>query len=265
MMISVYSTGWDLLKHSFDYKGAIANWLTFSDEISIAVGTSTDGTFEALEAHVQDNNLPVSLIRTSFDFASDPFAYGKTENAALQNCKGELLIQMNGDERGRMDRDILDMLGLKMIADPRIGAFFCPVINLYGSRDKYLDIGYKWRIHRPGFFRGAVNFGIKPDGRPDYSKTSTDELIDRNGNLAPTVNLLPDLSIENMRAYVARGMPMAYHLGYVDFKERLDRSIWWKQYWTRVTGDENAHPTSIEEIAARETKPHGLPLWEEST
>lgn len=264
MMTSVYSPLWNAIAMKLDFKAAIANWLTFADEISIAVNTSTDSTWEALDTYVTETGLPVVLTKTEFDLMADPFAYGKIENTALQRCTGEILIQQNMDERMRVDRDILDMIGLKLIATPNVGALFVPNIDLYGSREMYLPPrAAKWYIHKPGFFRGAVNFGLKADGRPDYNKTSTDELIDRNGNLVPTVPLLEDLSIEALRAYVARGMPLVYHLGYVDFKERLDRSIWWKARWEKVTGDENAHPTTIEEIAARETKTHGLPLWEE--
>lgn len=260
--ISVYSTAWNINKHHFDYRGALDNWSTFSDQISIAVGTSEDDTYEALESYAHEKGYHVSLIKTDFDFENDPFAYGKTENAALQNCDGELRVQQNLDERMRVSKDMLHNLNEVFLYNPTIGAFFVPVINLYGGYDRYLDISRKWYIHRSGYSRGPVNFGLKPDGKPDYNKTSTDELIDRHGNLAPTVPLLNDLSIESVRSYVAKGMPITYHLGYVDFKERLDRSIWWKKYWETVTGDPNQHPTSIEEIAARETKVHNLPLWE---
>lgn len=264
MMTSVYSSFWNAIRHSFDYKAAIANWLTFADEISIAVNTSTDGTWEALDTYVTESGLPVVLTKTDYDLMSDPFAYGKIENTALQRCTGDILIQQNGDERMRVDRDILDMIGLKLIATPAVGALFVPTMDLYGSKHRYVNLGKKWYIHKPGFFRGAVTFGIKADGRPDYNKTSTDELIDRNGNLVPTVDLLPDMTIETLRPYVARGMPLVYHLGYLDFKERIDRSLWWKDFWVRATGgDENKHPTSIEEIAARETKEHQIPLWDE--
>lgn len=263
MKISIYSTLWNLKSHpnSFDVKGALSNWSFYADEISVACGD--DYSRDRIERVAQENGYPVKTIRTDFDFSADPFAYGKTENAALQNCSGDLLWQQNFDERCRANKDVLLELGERLLVSPVIGAFFVPVINLYGSYGRYIDIGRKWYLSKPGYQRGPVNFGIKADGHPDYHKTSTDELIDRNGNLAPTYPLIDDLSIESLRAYVARGLPITYHLGYVDFKERLDRSLWWKSFWERATaGDENQHPTSVEEIAARETKEHGLPLWE---
>jgi hypothetical protein len=260
--ISIYSTLFRLEANpaAFDIPGALANWAFYADEISIACGD--EYSRDAVERVAQEHGYPVKAIRTNFDFSEDPFAYGKTENAAMQNCSGDLLFQQNFDERCRADRRVLEHLSDILAHNPNIGSFFTPVVNLYGSYDRMLDVGRKWYVHKSGYQRGPVNFGLKADGRPDYNKTSTDELIDNDGNLVPTYPLIDDLSIDSLRAYVARGMPITYHLGYVDFKERLERSLWWKAYWTNVTGDENKHPTSVEEIAARETKIHGLPLWE---
>lgn len=262
MNISIYSTAWNIIKHKFDYKGALDNWAYYANNISIAVGTSDDGTYEALESYAKEKGYPVSLIRTEFDFSTDPFAYGKTENAALQNCTGGILIQQNLDERLSGDKNVINQIGEHLYRTPFLDSYYVPVVNLYGSYDKYLDIAGKWYIHKRGFFRGAVKFGIKPDGKPDYNKTSTDELIDAEGNLTKTMPLMQDVDIDLLQKYAKNGMPVIFHLGYVDFKERLDRSIWWKKYWEVATGgDTNKHPTSIEEIANRETKYHGLVMW----
>jgi hypothetical protein len=103
---------------------------------------------------------------------------------------------------------------------------------------------------------------LKADGRPDYNKTSTDELIDGTGNLVPTEALIRDLSLPSLQLYVADGWPITYHLGYLNLADRLDRSVWWKAFWEKATGgDTNKHPTSMAELAARETVVHGLPLW----
>lgn len=262
MKVSTYSTFWNAIRLKLDFKGALDNWATFSDEIVIAVGDSKDDTYNALNFYALEQNYPVRLIRTHFDFENDPFAYGKTENAALQGCTGDLMIQQNGDERMLITREKLNELEWQLKCRPDISALFVPTIDLYGSKERYLNIGRKWYIHRPGLYRGPAKIGIKPDGKPDYNKTSTDELLDFMGNLVPTLTLLEDLSIESVRAYVAAGGPISFHLGFLDFKDRLDRSIWWKQFWEKATGgDSNTHPTSIEEMAAKEAKEHGLPLW----
>lgn len=262
MKISVYSTAWSILKYHFDYKSALDNWSTFSDEISIAVGTSADDTYNAIGSYAFEQGYRVRLIRTAYDFDNDPYAYGKTINAALQNCTGDIMVQQDLDERMLVTREKLNQLHHTLLCRWDINAFFVPTIDLYGSKEKYLNIGRKWYVHGPNLFRGPARTGIKADGRPDYNKTSTDELLDVTGNLAPTASLLDDLSIESLRIYVAGGGPLVYHLGYLDFKERLDRSLWWKNFWEKATnGDKNTHPTSVEEMAAKESKEHGLPLW----
>lgn len=260
MKVSIYSTCWGLEQREFDVEGALDNWAVYADEISIAVG---DGySAERINDHVGGRGYPVVLTHTSFDFASDPFAYGKTENAALQACTGDLLIQQNLDERLLVRPARLAELNAILQRDPSVSAFFVPTIDLYGSHQTYLKIGRKWYVHGRGLYRGSLQSAIKADGRPDYNKTSTDELLTVVGGLASTASLLNDLSIEAVRRYVEDGWPISFHLGYVDFAERLDRSVWWKSYWERATGgDQNTHPTTIAEMAAKETREHGLPLW----
>jgi hypothetical protein len=204
----------------------------------------------------------VSLIKTDFSY-DDPFCYGKIENAALQNCMGDILIQQNMDERFRCDFNVLKLLGTKLLREEFIDSYFVPTIDLYGSKESYLPpCKGKWYIHKRGLYRGAVSFGIKADGRPDYNKTSTDELIDKNGNLCRTMPLTSDFSIEGIRTYVKNGMPIIYHVGYLNLNDKLERSIWWKEYWNKATGgDDNQHPTNIEELAKKKSELHGLPLW----
>ena len=277
--ISIYSSAWSCAPgqpahRSFDVPGALANWAYYADDISIAVPESDDATAAYITECATAGGYPVSLVRTSFDFATDSFAYGKTENAALQNCKGNVFVQQNLDERLGGDKQVILDLGEHMNRTLFIDAYYVPVVNLYGSLDKYLDVAGKWYIHKTGnalgrFRRGIpVHFGIKPDGKPDYNVTSTDELIDVDGKLARWLPLLRPAgqqpTIDELKPYLKVGMPVVYHLGYLSLKDRLDRSLWWKQYWEMATnGDKNQHPTSIEELANRETKEHGLPqpLW----
>jgi hypothetical protein len=75
--------------------------------------------------------------------------------------------------------------------------------------------------------------------------------------------LIDDYSIEKIREYVNQGYPISYHLGYLNLKDRAERAKWWKDFWIRATnGDSNTHITDVNELLKRETKKHGLPLWE---
>lgn len=263
MRIGVYSTFWNALKHSFDYKSALDNWSSFSDEISIAVGISEDDTYGALEAYAKERGYPVTLTRTAFDFANDPFAYGKTENAALQACTGDVLVQQNGDEKMLVKRERLEEMGQYLHRDLHTRAFWVPTIDLYGTPERCLPyVHKKWYVHGQNLFRGPARHGIKPDGRPNYDLTSTDELVSITGDLVPAVTILQDYSLSALKPYVDAGWPLVLHCGYLSFGERLSRSLWWKSFWERATnGDKNTHPTTIEEMAAKESVEHGLPLW----
>ncbi len=262
MKISLYTTAWSVRDKKFDYKGALDNWAVYADEISVAVPKFDDDTATLFKAYADKRGYNVSIVRPDIDFANDPFAYGKTENAAVQNCTGDLFLQANLDERWAGSKARFEELYKFLQQRWDIRAFWIPTVDLYGGHDKYLKISRKWYIHGPGLYRGAAKGGVKVDGRPDYNKTSTDELIDITGSLVPTADVYPNLELETVRSMVAQGWPITYHLGYVDFKDRLDRSLWWKDYWVNATGgDTNTHPTTVAEMAAKEAKPHGLPLW----
>lgn len=262
MKISLYSTAWGLSARSFDFRGSLDNWAYYANEISIAIG-SDDGTFEMIDSYARDKGYPVSLIRTYFDFKTDPYAYGRTENAALQNCNGDVLMQANLDERWGGNKDILRHLGEQLLEESAIQSYFIPTIDLYGSLDKYVEpCKAKWYYHKRGLYRGPVNFGMKPDGRPRYESTSTDELVNDRGELQPTYALLRNLNIQSLREYVKAGMPLVYHIGFLNLKDRATRAAWWSNFWKMATnGDPNNHITDIEELEKRNTFEHNLPLW----
>lgn len=262
--VSVYSSAWNVNRYSFDFKGALDNWVTFAQEISLAIPLrDEDNTFGTIEAYAKERGYPVVFTRTGFPLdGSDSFAYGRTENAALQACTGDILCQSNLDERMAVSQQRIEEMHAYLQSHPTVGAFFVPTIDLYGSYQRAAKVGQKWYWHRPGLFRGAVRSGIKADGRPDYNKTSSDELVSITGDLVPTVPLCQDLSIEGLRAYVAAGWPISYHLGYFDLKSRADRAKWWGQFWVTATGgDTNTHVTDVAELEKRHTFEHGLPLW----
>lgn len=266
MKTSIYSTAWNLhLKHGFDPKDAFANWSIHADEISVAVGDEPSQMILQQAAHELGLTDEVRLTRVDYDLSgADSFAYGKTENAALQACTGDLLIQQNLDERlGASAERLVDLYQI-LQDNPEIGAFWVPTIDLYGDVTHCASdtCKAKWYVHRKGYKRGPVSFGIKPDGRPDYNKSSTDELTDENGSLVPTVRLLRDYTLPSIRAYVAAGWPLVYHLGFLSLVDRAERAGWWSAFWLRATGgDPNTHITDVEELKRRATFEHGLPLW----
>ncbi len=261
MKLSIYSTAFNAIKNNFDFRGALENWFYYADEVCISINTSEDDTYKEIKEWGEFRGFNLKINRTDFSY-DDPFCYGKIENSALQSCSGDILIQQNLDERWAGDKDVLIKICQNLFDSKNLKAFFVPTIDLYGSKDRYLNLGQKWYIHKRGLNRGAVNFGIKLDGRPDYNKTSTDELIDENSNLVPTTCLLDKLEIKTLREYVNLGGPYTFHLGYLNLKDRLERAKWWKNFWEKATGgDENTHPTDMKQLLDKYTFEHKLPLW----
>ncbi len=259
--VSIYSYCWQANVMKFDIKNALDNWALYSSEIVIAVNTSTDGTYETIEAYAREKGYPVKLVRTEFDFDNDGLAYGKVVNAALQACTGQLLIAQDLDERLRFGPEFPSQAHA-YLTGAGLKALMTPNIDLYGDVKNYCRLGAKWQVHLPGIFRGPVRFGLKADGRPDYNKTSTDEAIDEKGQLVSYAQLFQGPE-DKLIDYVNAGMLLTFHLGYTDLRDRIQRAAWWGPFWSRATGgDPNGHSITMEELLKRETKPHNLPLWE---
>jgi hypothetical protein len=261
MKISIYSTAFNIVKNNFDYEDALRNFLYYADEVCLAINKSEDDTLNVVSKYVADNKLNVKIIATEFEY-DDPFCYGKIVNAGLQGCTGNICILQDLDERFGGKKEYLTKVCEQFLVLNETKALFVPVMDLYGDFEHYKAINFKWYIHKSGLYRGAVNFGIKEDGRPDYHKTSTDELIDKDGNLVPTINMVNSLGLQDPYEYIKRGYPFVYHLGYTDLHKRVLRNHFWKAYWEKATGgDKNNHSLDINDLLGKEYPRHNLPLW----
>lgn len=261
MKISIYSTAFNIIKNDFDYEDAIRNFLYYADEVCIAINKSEDNSSGVIKKFILDNNLNVKVIDTNFSY-EDPFCYGKIVNAALQECTGDICILQDLDERFGGKKEYLIKICENFLKLDQVKALFVPVINLYGDLYHFKDINFKWYIHKSGLYRGAVNFGIKDNGRPDYNKTSTDELIDSNSNLVPTLNVVQALGLNDPYQYIVNQYPFVYHLGYTDFHKRVKRNHFWKNFWENATGgDKNTHSLNEKDLEINGLNETKIGLW----
>ena len=261
MVISQYVAGWNLVKNNFDIQDYLDNAFYYVDEVVVALNTSEDTSYDELLQYKKDTGRNLFVLETNFSY-EDPFCYGKIVNSALQACTGDILCLRDFDERNGGDKKIFNEFCQNLLDMPVHKSFFIPVINLYGDYNHYIDINKKWYIHKKDLCRGPVNFGLKQNGLPDYNKTSTDELIDEDGNLVPTFDVVKGDN-DRLLKYMKDGYPFVYHLGYVDFNERVKRNNeFWIPFWEKATGgDKNNHATNTEQLEKRECFEHGLPLW----
>ena len=67
-MFSIYSTAFNVIKNSFDYKEAVSNFCSFAEEVVISINHSEDSTLEAFEELLKDyDNLKLVKADISYD------------------------------------------------------------------------------------------------------------------------------------------------------------------------------------------------------
>lgn len=245
-MISLYTTAFNAEIGGFDLDSAYNNFSLIADEIVVATLKNKDSTIDVLNSLKE--KYPIKVIETEHNvttFAVD----GILKNEALQNCSGDICIQMDADERaGNLDawNDFLsnEKSILESMGDAK--AIMLPVINLFGSVNQYKDIGRKWYVHRRGLKRGVVNFAKLPNGKFDKTKSDGCELLDLDGNLVPSVSF-PVL--ETVEEYDDRRIPYIVHFGHADFirRIRLNRNFW-KKTWESYDGKPADVPLELSEV-----------------
>ena len=257
-MISIYTTGFNLEKINTDFDDVFSNWLLFADQIVIA-------TFKDQEEKTKNINskskffdpLNIAVVGFAPDIEGDIYWEGKLKNEALQHCYSDIVIQCDLDERISGDPELVKSIGEEILKHDFPCSVMLPTIDLYEDLDHYINIGYKWYIHkRQGTFRGAGNFAKKQDGTFDAEKSDTCELVTNNGDLIPCVG----------KINYSPKSPKIIHLGYLDLKERNKVNEFWGKIWDhRHTGKFNSNyaPEEIKSGDKRKQK-HNLskPLWE---
>lgn len=271
MSFSIYSSAFNLIKNNFDYRGAIKNFTSFAEEVVIAVNSSEDDTFRVLSNFQIDfPNLKIISCNFSYD---DPLLDGKIKNFALQNTVNKWKIGLDLDERIPIrHKDLWVMLANRMDSMD-IDSWMIPSLNLWGSiyeiKEKVGEnLGTKWYLHRDGLQRGAVNFARNPDGTVDTSRSDTCELIDSDGNLVKSVNLIQSIpkSIEDYLFFLENQATFVYHLGYASYEDRVMRNKnFWKKHWkTESGGKEPNHKVHMDSSEFKEkTVRHNLKFWDE--
>jgi hypothetical protein len=234
MKFSSYTSAFNLIKMGFDWQSSLLNYSQFMDEVVIAINTSSDNTFEILNKFIEDQNLTnIILCQSSFDY-NDPAFDGKIKDFALQRTSGDIKISCDIDERFPLyQKNLWNRVARYLLSNEKVSAFLIPSINLCGDIYHYKDIGYKWYMHKDGYFRGVVNFAKKENGKIDTDKSDTCELIDSYGNLVPTLKFSND--IEDLRS---GSIPYVFHYWAVDKRQRQKQNEFWQPVWSNRKGEQ---------------------------
>ena len=256
-MISLYTTGFNLDKINIDFDEVFSNWLYYVDEIVI-------GTFRWQHEEVRDavikskfyDSKKIGVVSRHVEIETDLYWEGKLKNAALQNCKHDITIQCDLDERISGRQEDIQAIAAELLKHDFPCSVMFPTIDLYEDSDHYINIGYKWYIHKKeGTFRGAVNFAKTEDGTFDPEKSDTCELIGENGNLIPCIGKIE---------YSSQG-PKMIHLGFLDLKERNKVNQFWGKVWRHRHSGKFDPSYKAEEVKTGDERKqkHNLsqPLW----
>lgn len=261
MNISVYTSLFNVDNEMFDISAAFKNWNKYADEIVIAtmedqyvkVLTYVVGLYEEYKGLA---DIKVISVKTTLD---DPLFDGKLKEGALRECKNEIVIQQDFDERIGGDPYQWEGLLSFLSRNDDFKAFMLPVIDLYKDLDHYKGLGGKWYLHhKDGCHRGPVAFAKREDGTIDTEKSDTCELIDEDGNLA---SFLRDdrFTLSTISDRFNISMPHIIHLGYLDLDKRVENNKFWEDIWSLREGSKVNVAKSIEGLEEENNAiPHGI-------
>ena len=173
-MISLYTTAFNLDKINIYLDEIFSNWFCYVDEIVIA-------TFESQHVEVMNrvarsnfyDPKKIRVVSKHVEIETDIYWEGKLKNTALQNCKNEVALQCDLDERISGDIIAFKNIGEELIKHDFPCSVMMPTIDLYEDLNHYVSIGQKWYIHKKeGSSRGSVNWARKEDGSLDPDKVN---------------------------------------------------------------------------------------------
>jgi len=258
-MISLYTTLFNVSRLNVDFDDVFSNWLYYCDEIVISTFTK-----EAAEVKREIskskfyNPKKIGVVSSHLEIQTDLYWDGKLKDAALKNCRHDIALQIDLDERISGKPILFHYLCNHILSHSSPCSVMLPTIDLYEDLDHYINIGYKWYLHRKkGTHRGSVHWAKKEDGSFDPEKSDTCELIDENGNLIPCIGKVPLGDKDD---------PKIIHLGYLDLEKRnkLNKEFWAEIWDFRKTGiRKNDFQAPDIESGDPRKQPHNLPqpLW----
>jgi hypothetical protein len=263
-MWSIYTSLYNLNGGFIDWKDAIENFASFSDELVISTLPKDKDIIEQYLINEYSQHKQNALIKiVPIDISLDDLAFdGKLKNAALKACTQPFCILLDGDERIDVkDKEKWVIWAESLSKEVQHDSYLVPVIDIFNSNREYKSIGQKWYLHKnlPHLNRGIVNFAKKGD-KIDHTKSDTCELIYDDGNLCRSISLCGFPSIESIKKIGIK----IWHLGWLDKEKRLKSNEFWQPVWNNRAGEEVKNIIhSKDKLDKIEYFPHGLKLWYE--
>ncbi|MBL4624753.1 MAG: glycosyltransferase family 2 protein [Flavobacteriales bacterium] len=132
-------SGFSYVRNGFDmgypFIESIKSVLAICDEFVMAVGDSTDGTREAIEALDSDK---IKIVDTVWDLENRKggLIFADQSNAALEKCTGDWIIHVQADELFHENNiELIRQEILRNNLNHEVEGFLFPFLNFYGSYD----------------------------------------------------------------------------------------------------------------------------------
>lgn len=241
------------------WQESVINSCLFADEVVIAVNKSTDGTEEAIRETLKNFDnwkiIPANFSRR------DPLWDGRMKNLALQHCTSEFLIQKDMDETIPLWQKPLWENALFQLKFSGAKVLAVPSVDLYNGENFYKCINHKTYAHIGKAWRGPAAHALKPGYFVNTQFSDGTELIDEQFQpYGPVATSGPC----DLAALESGDYPYVVHWGYVDTKERVERTKkFWGEHWlTESGGTLPAHKIHLDEstFGHYTAKPHNLKI-----
>lgn len=238
--ISAYCSAFNVHANGLDWEAGLRAALAFFDQVVVAVNTSTDDTLATLQG-VAATEPRLKVVTTDYAYTDIEFD-GKVKDAALQACDGEVLVQLDLDERITLNqRALWRHYAAHLLTLPEVDCFMIPTVDLWGSMDTIradAHIGSKFRMHKRGLHRGVLPEAWLPGHthfRTDMSDST--ELLRPDNTLARAMQVVPYHLCHPAMTSLLNGWPYTVHYGYLSFDQRVrvNKAIW-ARHWEERSG-----------------------------
>ena len=239
---SIYSTLFNYKTNKFNVDEHLVNFSVWPDEVVVATIEDEDDTYGFLQEKKKEYPK-LKVIKTKLKRFTPTFD-GELKNAALQACSGDILLQLDFDEKMSVfNVGEWDSLAEILLLSEDFSAAMVPSLNLFGSEESFSSFTQKWYLHKRGLYRGVVNFAKNSNGTHDTNKSDSCELIDANGDLVPSMRYFDEDLFKSKYGACEfikeHKLPFVFHYGWIDLDRRVElNKNFWKKQWSAEAGKE---------------------------
>lgn len=216
-------SGFTYIRNGFTYGypflQAMESILPLCDELVVAVGDSTDGTRQAIEALGSKHNNKIKIIDTLWDetVRKQGKIFAQQANIALAACTGKWLIHIQADEViAETDVPHIKNLITQHDANPKVDGLLFKFLNFHGNYN-FLSASRYQHFNEIRVFKRGLNIFSYRDSQGFRKYPSLTEYT--NGHTGIKLNV------------INTGLPV-FHYSYVRAPENMnEKAKFFEKFW----------------------------------